>query len=145
MEDVLAMLSAYLTAPPRRIDKAPDGFDAQLKRTCEATTSDIRVLLLEAGFQAWYAYLIANPETRKAVDALPSPQLQEVAHEICKTELHKDMNEHFQHVFYGSDRADHRSRRFCRPSPHFPLQEREREREIDATNLFFFFWLGGFG
>lgn len=57
MNDAFVRLSAYLTGPPRQKDKAPDGFDTQLKATCEATTrdnrdaQDIRVILLQSGFQ----------------------------------------------------------------------------------------------
>lgn len=118
---MVAMLSAYLKAPPRRKDKAPDGFDTQLKATCEATTRNVPVILLEAGFQAWYAYLVANTEACENLAALSHSQIQEVAKELCKIEPHSEIKEHFQHLFYGSDRADYRYRK-CTVGLEFRLR-----------------------
>lgn len=114
MADALALLSrqssAYLTTPPRRKDKAPNSFDTQLKATCEATTTDLRVSLLESEFQAWYAYFVANPQIRQAVAALSPAQLQDVTSQLCNIEPHQDVKECYQHLFHESDRADSRSR-----------------------------------
>lgn len=117
VDAALATLSEYLTKPPRRKDKAPGGFDTQLKTTCErsTTTRDVWVILLEAGFQAWYAYLVASSAARGAADALEPLQLREVANGICKVDLHEDMKEHFQHLFHGADRADFRRRKRVKP------------------------------
>lgn len=109
--DALASLRVYLETPPRRKDKAPPGFDRQLKTTSETATADVWFTLLEAGFQAWYAYFVADPDTRAIIDRLPLVEIRSLARELCEIAPHEDIQELFQHLFDVADRGDSRHRK----------------------------------
>lgn len=103
--DVLALLKEHLEKPPRIKDRAPPGFDKQLKATSESPTVDVWVTLLQEGFQAWYAYFVADAETRAVVDELPLLKLQHLAKELCHVVPHDEIKKLFLHLFAGADRG----------------------------------------
>lgn len=107
----LASLRACLETAPRRKDKAPTGFDKQLKATSEALTDNVWVIFLDVGFQAWYAYFIADPNTRATVDKLPPEEQRTLAKELCEIVPHDDVQGLFQHLFDVADRSDTRHRK----------------------------------
>lgn len=118
--DALGSLRVYLENSPRRKGKAPYGLDKELRAaataaaknaTSEAVAPNASVTLLQAGFQAWYAYFVADSDTRSIVEKLPTLDLQNLAKELCKVELHEDIEELFQHLFYVADRGDSRYRK----------------------------------
>lgn len=112
--DALSSLRVYLENPPLNKGKAPRGLDAQLKATLEtfeAATPNVWLTLLQAGFQAWYAYFVADPKIRSIVDGLPALALQNLAEELCKVKLHKDIEELFEHLLHTADRGEARCRK----------------------------------
>lgn len=103
--EIITALSVSLNKPPTRIDRTPNHLDRKLKHTCN---NPRRNVLLDTGFQAWFAYIRADERTQAAVDQLSDSAAREVARNICNVKLHPAVEAWFQHIFYLSFRCKER-------------------------------------
>lgn len=99
--ELLSSLSATLTNPVANPRRAPTHFDQKLEQTCD---NPRRNVLLDTGFQAWFAYFLADAQTQAAFDQLPDSVGREVAHYICSVKPHSTVQELFQHILYDAFR-----------------------------------------
>lgn len=82
--------------------RAPNGFDHKLDETCK---SGERNVLLDTGFQAWFAYTQSQPRAQLAFDQLPDSEAKGVARYLCTIRPHPTVELLFQHILYESFRA----------------------------------------
>lgn len=104
-DEIISPLRKPLEEPYSRPDRAPTKFDEKLKSTC---LSNERNVLLETGFQAWFAYIQADPRAQAAVDQLPPPAVKVVARQLCSIKPHPSVEALFQHIFHISFRGAER-------------------------------------
>lgn len=94
------------TASPHSTERSPMGLYAQLEATSEGATEEVWIILLDAGFKAWYAYFVAEPSIRHCiVGGLPSSELRALATSLCEVEAHKDVKDLFHYLFNVSHRC----------------------------------------
>lgn len=103
--EIITALSESLTTPPARIDRTPNHFDRKLENTCN---SPRRNVLLDTGFQAWFAYIRADQRTQAAVNQLSVSAAREVARNIYSVKPHPTVEAWFQHILYVSFRGTER-------------------------------------
>lgn len=103
IDEVVTALRKALDYPYcKRLDKAPTSFDDKLKSSC---SSGRRNVLLDTGFQAWFAYFRAEPQAQAAFEQLPDSAAKVVARRLSTVEPHPTVKALFQHIFYKSNRA----------------------------------------
>lgn len=106
--EIITALRSKLTEPAGKSGKTPRHFDSSLKTTCN---SPQRNVLLDTGFQAWFAYIVSDQRIQAAVDQLSDSAAQEVARNICSVKLHPTVEARFQHILYKSWRGSSVRRR----------------------------------
>lgn len=102
IDEIVTALRKSLDEPPPKIKRAPKKLDEKLKSTC---LSIERNVLLDTGFQAWFAYFLADPRAQAAVDQLPRWRAEVVARQLCSIKPHPSVEAHFQHILYLAFRA----------------------------------------
>lgn len=108
LEEIMPILIGSLEGPyqPHRTSKAPkapNGFDKELQRICNNRQQ--RNVWLDVGFQAWFAYFLAEPRAQAALDGLSDQDCQSVARHICSIKPDPTIEALFQHIFYHAFRA----------------------------------------
>jgi hypothetical protein len=106
IDQIVGSLGKYLEKRhpfnPSGRPRAPNRFDEKL---CEVCRSGQRNILLDTGFQAWFAYIQAHPVAQAAFDELPDPDAKIVAHRLCAMQPHPTVKELFQHMLYVAFRG----------------------------------------
>jgi hypothetical protein len=82
--------------------RAPNKFDDKLDKTC---TSGERNVLLDTGFQAWFAYIQSERRVQSAFEQLPGSEAKVVAHHLCTIKPHPSVEALFQHILYVAFRG----------------------------------------
>ncbi|KAI7783471.1 hypothetical protein LA080_011818 [Diaporthe eres] len=106
-DELITALKKSLVEPCPVTDKAPRGFDNKFERACASIQRNV---FLDAGVQAFFAYVRAEPGVQTAVDRLPHSATEVVARRLCSVKPHPSVEALIHHIFHDA----HRGKKRCK-------------------------------
>ncbi|KAK2036763.1 hypothetical protein LZ31DRAFT_560918 [Colletotrichum somersetense] len=83
--------------------RAPDLFDEKLEIAVRESDSSFPRILLRAGFQVWFAYLVSQQRDANGLHLLPPTDLEVVTGAIARIHPHDTVRGLFSHLFHGTN------------------------------------------
>src|ERR1700712_3615074 len=98
---VVQVLQSFLEAVDVS-DKAPINFDSKIDNVCSMTSEPTPRVFLEAGFQAWFAYFLADQAAHPIIQdihKLTSEDVQSVTTGLSQVQAPESVKQLYQHLF----------------------------------------------